>query len=102
MLPGGRDVTLRTEDGLDLAAWYVPAASGASAARRSWWPAATRGIEAIVRRLAQALRAAGFGVLLLDYRGYGGNPGSPSEQGLALDVRAAYRFLTADEAITDG
>ena len=38
----------------------------------------------------------GFGVLLVDYRGYGGNPGSPSEQGLAADVRAAHRFLTAD------
>jgi hypothetical protein len=32
-------------------------------------------------------------VLLFDYRGYGGNAGSPSEQGLALDVRAARRFL---------
>ncbi len=28
VLPGGRDVTLRTEDGLELAAWYVPAAVG--------------------------------------------------------------------------
>jgi uncharacterized protein len=32
-------------------------------------------------------------VLLFDYRGYGGNPGSPSEEGLALDVRAARDFL---------
>jgi fermentation-respiration switch protein FrsA (DUF1100 family) len=32
-------------------------------------------------------------VLLFDYRGYGGNPGSPSEPGLALDVRAARGFL---------
>jgi hypothetical protein len=32
-------------------------------------------------------------VLLFDYRGYGGNPGSPSEDGLAQDVRAARAFL---------
>jgi hypothetical protein len=32
-------------------------------------------------------------VLLFDYRGYGGNPGRPSEEGLARDVRAAHRFL---------
>nr|CEL13794.1 hypothetical protein [Kibdelosporangium sp. MJ126-NF4] len=33
-------------------------------------------------------------VLLVDYRGYGGNPGSPSEDGLARDIRAAHRLLT--------
>jgi hypothetical protein len=35
-------------------------------------------------------------VLLFDYRGYGGNPGSPSEAGLARDVRAARRFLVEE------
>ncbi len=35
-------------------------------------------------------------MLLLDYRGYGGNPGEPSEDGLALDVRAAQDFLTRE------
>ena len=37
-------------------------------------------------------------MLLFDYRGYGGNPGSPSEEGLARDVRAARQFLT-DEGV---
>lgn len=32
-------------------------------------------------------------VLLFDYRGYGGNPGSPSEKGLAIDARAAQQWL---------
>ena len=31
--------------------------------------------------------------LLTDYRGYGGNPGSPSEEGLARDARAARAYL---------
>jgi uncharacterized protein len=43
--------------------------------------------------LARALASAGLAVLLFDYRGYGANPGRPSEQGLARDVRAAHRFL---------
>ncbi len=43
--------------------------------------------------LARALADEGFTVLLFDYRGYGGNAGSPSESGLALDARAAYRHL---------
>jgi hypothetical protein len=35
----------------------------------------------------------GFGVLLFDYRGYGGNEGTPSEQGLMADGQAAVRYL---------
>ena len=31
----------------------------------------------------------------MDYRGYGGNPGHPSQQGLARDVRAARAYLAS-------
>jgi fermentation-respiration switch protein FrsA (DUF1100 family) len=34
-------------------------------------------------------------VLLMDYRGYGGNPGNPSERGLLADARAARAYLAA-------
>jgi uncharacterized protein len=92
VLPGARDVKLVTDDGLELGAWFVPAT------------AADRGVTVLVAGgnagdrslrapLARALAGRGLSVLLFDYRGYGGNPGSPSEQGLARDVRAAYRFL---------
>ncbi|NQU58281.1 MAG: alpha/beta hydrolase [Rhodospirillales bacterium] len=36
---------------------------------------------------------AGYGVLLVGYRGYGGNPGNPSETGLYVDARAALSIL---------
>ncbi|MBO4521467.1 MAG: alpha/beta hydrolase [Alphaproteobacteria bacterium] len=36
---------------------------------------------------------AGYGVLLLEYRGYGGNPGKPSEKGLISDAEAALHFI---------
>lgn len=36
---------------------------------------------------------AGYGVLLAGYRGYGGNPGGPDEQGLYADGRAAIAWL---------
>ncbi len=36
---------------------------------------------------------AGMGVLLAEYRGFGGNSGSPSEPGLYDDARAAIGFL---------
>jgi uncharacterized protein len=34
-------------------------------------------------------------VLLVDYRGYGGNPGSASQNGLAADARAARAYLAS-------
>ncbi len=43
--------------------------------------------------LAEELSRRGLAVLLMDYRGYGGNPGSPSEDGLAADADAAAEAL---------
>jgi uncharacterized protein len=45
--------------------------------------------------LAAALARMGLAVLLFDYRGYGGNPGHPTEAGLAADARAALDYLVA-------
>jgi fermentation-respiration switch protein FrsA (DUF1100 family) len=41
----------------------------------------------------QHFRDLGWGVLLVQWRGYGGNPGSPSEAGLMEDARAGLRAL---------
>ncbi len=38
----------------------------------------------------------GFGVLLVGYRGFGINPGKPSEEGLYADARAALSILNKD------
>lgn len=82
---------LETEDGLELGAWYLPAAAaGAPAVLVANGNGGSRAVRA---PLARALAQRGLSVLLFDYRGYGGNPGSPTEQGLALDVRAARHFL---------
>jgi fermentation-respiration switch protein FrsA (DUF1100 family) len=45
--------------------------------------------------LAAALARLGLHVLLFDYRGYGANPGAPSEAGLAADARAAAAYLAS-------
>jgi fermentation-respiration switch protein FrsA (DUF1100 family) len=96
VLPGARDVTLHTADGLDLGAWLVPPTGldrGVTVLVANGNGGNRAGRAVVARELAER----GFTVLLFDYRGYGGNPGSPSEAGLALDVRAAYRHLV-DEA----
>ncbi|WP_181312930.1 alpha/beta hydrolase [Nocardioides campestrisoli] len=97
VLPGGRDVVLRTEDGLELGAWFVPAGTGPDAHPDSGMAvlvAPGNGGNRLGRvGIAQQLRERGFAVLLMDYRGYGGNPGSPSEDGLAADADAAVAAL---------
>ena len=37
--------------------------------------------------------------LLFHYRGYGGNPGSPSEEGLARDVLAARAYVVEEAGV---
>ncbi|HEY8609893.1 MAG TPA: alpha/beta hydrolase [Roseomonas sp.] len=39
--------------------------------------------------------AAGYGVVLAEYRGYGGNPGLPTESGLIADARAQADWAAA-------
>ncbi|NEE03945.1 alpha/beta hydrolase [Phytoactinopolyspora halotolerans] len=96
VIEGARDVTLYTEDGLDLGAWFVPPASGPAATdyRMAVLVAPGNGGNRAGRAgLAQELQRRGLAVLLMDYRGYGGNPGSPSEEGLARDAMAAVEAL---------
>ncbi len=95
-LPGARDVVLSTADGLELGGWFLPGDADAPVVLVASGNAGHRGYRA---PLAEALHDAGLGVLLFDYRGYGGNPGSPSEGGLALDVRAARDFFLEDAGV---
>jgi fermentation-respiration switch protein FrsA (DUF1100 family) len=88
----GHTVTLHTSDGLDLAAWYTPP-RGADTGTRVLVCNGNAGNYADRALLARALTARGMGVLLFDYRGYGGNAGRPSEAGLAADADAAQQWL---------
>ncbi|MBE1875568.1 alpha/beta hydrolase [Myceligenerans pegani] len=93
-LDGGVDVTLDTADGLELAAWFVPPAPEARDRDVAVLVAPGNGSNRLGRAgLAALLAERGFAVLLLEYRGYGGNPGRPTEAGLALDARAAQIAL---------
>ena len=89
-LPGWAEVTLTTEDGLALDAWYHDPVSTAAVVIVFNGNAGNRSDRA---PLGAALADRGFGVLLADYRGYGSNEGHPTEAGLALDARAAHRYV---------
>jgi len=86
-------VSLRTEEGLELGAWFVAAAPGAPNGATVVVFNGNAGNRSHRAPLADALSRAGFSVLLFDYRGYGGNPGRPSERGLLEDARSAREYL---------
>jgi pimeloyl-ACP methyl ester carboxylesterase len=92
VIAGARDLTLITGDGLELGAWLVPPAEPARELAVLVAPGNGGNREGRAG-LARELSARGFAVLLMDYRGYGGNPGSPSEGGLAADAMAAVEAL---------
>ena len=79
-LPGIEEVTYPTEDGLSLAAWFVPAAGAESSGTVVVFNG-NAGNRADRTPLAKALAGRGYAVLLVDYRGYGGNPAKRPNSG---------------------
>jgi len=85
------DIQLKTADGISLHGWYIPVAQ-------------TRGTVLFLHGNAgnishrldsvQMFHRLGYSTLIFDYRGYGNNGGTPSEQGTYRDAEAAWRYLT--------
>jgi uncharacterized protein len=88
-LPGAQEIVLDTADGERVIAWHLP----------------PRGDRPVVLYLHgnggalshraerfRGLTADGTGLVAVDYRGYGGSTGSPTEAGLAIDAETAYAF----------
>ena len=88
--PGWEEVAYQTTDGLTLGAWYRAPEPGRPVVVVFSGNAGNRADRA---SLGTGLANTGLGVLLVDYRGYGGNPGHPTEDGLARDARAAVAFV---------
>ncbi|NQU62131.1 MAG: alpha/beta hydrolase [Rhodospirillales bacterium] len=92
-LPEMRQVSVTSEDGLKLSAWFHPAKQDQPTLvffQGNGGNISGRGFK------ARHYMDAGFGVLLVGYRGYGGNPGKPSEQGLYMDGRGHLDFLNGE------
>ena len=88
-IPNIQECWIRTEDGIKLHAWFaavdtplatlvISHGNGGNISHRS----------ELMRRLLRT----GFNVLMYDYRGYGKSEGSPDEQGVYNDGRAAFDY----------
>lgn len=98
VLPGAEEVSFKTEDGLTLDGWFVPSSSDTTDVTVVVFNgnAGNRGDRV---RLADSLSARGYAVMLFDYRGFGANPGRPSEEGLVADGRAVARYLESRSGV---
>ena len=91
-LPHAEEVALETSDGEKLVAWYV--APRGDKRLVLYFQGNAEGLPARVNRFTW-LTADGTGLLAVNYRGYGGSTGTPTEQGLIKDAEAAYVFARA-------
>jgi uncharacterized protein len=89
-IPEMKEITVQTSDGLPLLAWYRPAMTGKPTLVVCHGNAGHIGHRGIKVR---PYLDAGYGVFLIEYRGYGSNPGTPSEDGFYQDGRAALDYL---------
>jgi len=85
------DIVLKSEDGLKLNGWYVPAENSEFTVLFCHGNGGN-----LMHRLdsINLLYNLGVSCFVFDYRGYGNSQGKPSEEGTYLDANAAYRWLT--------
>ncbi len=90
-LTGVAAIEVTTEDGELLDAWWAPP------------PEPERGVVLFLHGTPSTLadtvwrlpdlQKSGFGVMAIDYRGYGASTGVPSEEGMRADARAAFDWI---------
>jgi uncharacterized protein len=91
-LPEAEEVPLKAADGAAIHVWDVQPQDGKPVIL--YFHGNGGALKYRVERFHRLVEA-GIGLVALEYRGYGGLAGSPSEQGLIADAEAAYAFAAA-------
>jgi len=88
---GLEEITVNTADGLTLYGWYKsPDVKGKPVI--AWMHGNGSNVGWSTARAIPYIKA-GYGLLSIEYRGYSGNPGEPTEEGLYSDARAFITWL---------
>jgi len=93
-LPGLEAIQTLPETGLTLTHWYHPPAS-TEAPLIVFFHGNGSNLANSIDKMRPFI-AAGFGVLAAGYRGYSGNPGKPSEEGLSADARSLLDWVASE------
>jgi fermentation-respiration switch protein FrsA (DUF1100 family) len=93
------EVLLRTQDGVRLHGWYLPAQQHRGVLLHCHGNAGNISHRLDVLELFHRL---GLSVLIFDYRGYGKSAGRPDESGTYRDAEAAWNYLLTERGIAPG
>jgi fermentation-respiration switch protein FrsA (DUF1100 family) len=88
-IPGLESTTITASDGVKIAAWYVAPMPGRPVI--VYFHGNGEQLSFIVDRFRNFAKQ-GYGLVAIDYRGYGASEGNPTERGLLADGMAAYKF----------
>jgi fermentation-respiration switch protein FrsA (DUF1100 family) len=91
-LPEAEEVPLTEADGTQIHLWHVPPRDDRPVIL--FFHGNGGALAGEVERFRHLIRD-GIGLIGVEYRGYGGSSGSPSEQGLIADAEAAYAFAVS-------
>jgi len=93
------DAGIATQDGLRLHGWYCEGKSPGAAVLFAHGNAGN--VTDCYWKLRYLTEKLGVSVLCFDYRGYGKSEGTPSEEGILKDARAARRWLAIRNGISE-
>lgn len=93
-----QDIYLTTSDNVKINIWYVKAKKNKPTIL---FCHGNGNNIASFEHLINIFSSKGYGVLLLDYRGYGKSEGTPSETGLYIDINTALQFLREKEKLSN-
>ena len=91
-LPQAEEVTLTASDSVAVTAWHVAPKDDKPVIL--YFHGNGGSLRYRVERFKRLVNE-GIGLVALEYRGFGGNSGAPSEHGLIADADAAYAFAAA-------
>jgi fermentation-respiration switch protein FrsA (DUF1100 family) len=91
-LPQAEEIALDTADGEKVIVWHIPPRGERPVVL--YFQGNGGGLNLRADRF-RALIADGTGLIALNYRGYGGSTGSPTEDGLIADAEAVYAFAAS-------
>jgi fermentation-respiration switch protein FrsA (DUF1100 family) len=89
-LSGVEEVVFSGKGGAKLIAWYKPATANKPTLL---YFTGNAGSAANRARKIEAIAASGYGVFMMNYRGYGGSTGRPTEANNVADAVSAYDTL---------
>ncbi len=92
-------IAASSEPGIDFQTWYWPPSTPKKPVI-VFFHGNAQGYKAELDNLLSYHIDHGYGLFYIDYRGYGGVAGQPSENGLYVDARAQINALMRDTGLT--